>query len=270
MTVRIGHASIDENGKASGGRAGDQTGRELCTRLWYDKGWNVLLRPASRTRAEKSARMCEAACENENIGYDQCSRNTLYEQAKAVGFELSKITAACECDCSALMHVCAVAGGAAIPFTGNCCTTRTMAREFANTGAYIRLTGKEFLESDEKLLRGDILVKEGSHTVMVLSDGTGSAPEETPEEAPEEARKEAWEADCGVMLPRLEKEQWGDAVKALQQLLQAKGYGCEGSGHFDNRTENALLCFQQDFNLVPDGICGSLTWSALLGLTGVG
>ena len=44
MAVRIGHASIDENGNASGGRAGDQTGKELCTRDWYTKGWNVLLK----------------------------------------------------------------------------------------------------------------------------------------------------------------------------------------------------------------------------------
>ena len=36
MSVMIGHASIDENGKARGGVAGDQTKREVCTRTWYD------------------------------------------------------------------------------------------------------------------------------------------------------------------------------------------------------------------------------------------
>ena len=30
MAVRIGHASIEENGRATGGKAGDQTGKEAC------------------------------------------------------------------------------------------------------------------------------------------------------------------------------------------------------------------------------------------------
>ena len=60
MSVKIGHASIDERGKAKSGTAGDQTGKELCTRTWYAKGWNVLLRPKSATVAEKMAKACEA------------------------------------------------------------------------------------------------------------------------------------------------------------------------------------------------------------------
>ena len=35
MSVRIGHASQDEHGRATGGSAGDQTGKELCIRQWY-------------------------------------------------------------------------------------------------------------------------------------------------------------------------------------------------------------------------------------------
>ena len=62
MSVKIGHASIDENGKASGGAAGDQTGKEVVTRNWYSKPWNVMLRPKSATVAELSARACEDAC----------------------------------------------------------------------------------------------------------------------------------------------------------------------------------------------------------------
>ena len=42
-TVMIGSASIDENGKAHGGKAGNQTGRELKQQAWYahSKGWRV-------------------------------------------------------------------------------------------------------------------------------------------------------------------------------------------------------------------------------------
>ena len=39
MAVRIGHASIDENGKAAGGAGGDQNGREVLVRQWYEKPW---------------------------------------------------------------------------------------------------------------------------------------------------------------------------------------------------------------------------------------
>lgn len=38
MSVNIGHASIDENGLASGGVAGNQEGKEVCIRTWYNKG----------------------------------------------------------------------------------------------------------------------------------------------------------------------------------------------------------------------------------------
>ncbi len=44
MSVMLGSARIDENGKASGGQAGDQTGKEVSTQKWYlhTKGWRVL------------------------------------------------------------------------------------------------------------------------------------------------------------------------------------------------------------------------------------
>ena len=43
MAVKIGSARIDENGKAHGGQAGDQTGKEVSTQSWYlnSKGWRV-------------------------------------------------------------------------------------------------------------------------------------------------------------------------------------------------------------------------------------
>ena len=56
MAVIIGSARIDERGKASGGKAGDQTGKEVSTQNWYkhSKGW-VLLRPKDPEKAAKIA-----------------------------------------------------------------------------------------------------------------------------------------------------------------------------------------------------------------------
>ena len=186
MSVLIGHASIDENGRASGGKAGNQTKKELCTRNWYNKSWSVLLRPKDATMAEKIAIACEQACANQNIGYDQGQRNTLYTQAKAVNFDLSKITTPCECDCSSLACVCAIAAGAPadkLYVGGNMGTTRTMRSYFRSTGMFEILTDSKYLTISDYLKRGDIVVNEGSHTFVVLSNGSkvaGDQPIMTP------------------------------------------------------------------------------------------
>ena len=72
MAVKIGSARIDENGKAHGGKAGDQTGREVSTQNWYlnSKGWRVF-RAKNPSVAEKIAQCMERACKNSRIGYDQ-------------------------------------------------------------------------------------------------------------------------------------------------------------------------------------------------------
>lgn len=270
MSVKIGHASIAENGKATGGKAGDQTGKELCTRDWYTKGWNVLLRPLRSGLAEKSAVAMEAACANPSIGYDQSGRNTLYQKAKAAGFRLEDIDTACECDCSSLVHVCAIAGGANLTYGSNGHTTRTMVREFVNSGDYAKLTDSNYLTMDKYLRRGDILVKEGSHTAMVLTNGERAGASFGAET---QHNQDIVTVHYSVRLPLLRKGMKSDAVKAMQQLLLARGYELPLYGadsYFDEETENALLLFQENMALKPDGKCGPDTWSALLGLTGVG
>ena len=101
----ICHASHDENGYYYGGKAGDQTGTEVCIREWYNRPWNVVLRPVIRKTAWAIADAMEQAAKNENIGYDQNQRESLYNEAEKVGFDLSKITTPCECDCSSLIAV---------------------------------------------------------------------------------------------------------------------------------------------------------------------
>lgn len=271
MSVLIGHASMDEQGCAAGGKGGDQTGREVCERSWYGKGWNVLLRPARTELAEKSAAACEKACRNESIGYDQSSRNTLYQQAKAASFDLAAVDTPCACDCSSLMHVCAIAGGADIPYGANGCTTRTMVRAFSGSGDYIKLTGKEFLTSPDKLQRGDILVREGSHTVMVLQGAQPLPPAVETAPAVDEDNTVTAET-CTLRLPVLFFGHRGEPVRSMQQLLTAQGYDLSGWGEdgiFGAETENALQCFQEDGCLEARGICDRDSWQLLLGM-GVG
>jgi hypothetical protein len=177
MAVLIGHASINENGTVTGGTQGDQTGKEVCTRNWYNAGWTVLLRPTSSSVAEKMAKACEAGCANNKIGYDQSKRNTLRTQAQSAGWDLSKITTACSTDCSAFMTVCAEAAGVDVSkcyTSGNAPTTWTMRTTFSGTGAFTVLTDSKYLTSEQYLQRGDVLVKESSHTAMVLSNGSSA------------------------------------------------------------------------------------------------
>lgn len=263
MAIKIGHASVDERGKAAGGIAGDQTGKEVCVRSWYSGGWHTVLRPKSRAIAEKSAKACEAACANRNIGYDQSGRNSLYTAAKDVGFDLSKIKMPCACDCSSLMHVCIIAGGAHMAYGSNATTTGIMVREIMNTGDYQKLTDGKYLTSDQYLRRGDILVKQG-HTAMVLENGAEA------NNVLDVYKPDIVTVYYSVRLPLLQRGMKSDAVKSMQQLLSARGYDLPTNGTFCEVTALALYQFQNDMALVADSKCGRDTWSALLGLTGVG
>lgn len=68
----------------------------------------------------------------------------------------------------------------------------------------------------------------------------------------------------------LRKGDKGDDVKALQQLLIARGYTCGGwgtDGDFGDGTEKSVKLFQQDCEIEVDGVVGKDTMSRLLGVT---
>ena len=170
MSVLIGHASISENGNAGwDGRAaaGDQTGREVCTRSWYNKPWTCVIRPKDATVAEKMAVAMEQACANNHIGYDQSQRTTLFTQAKNHNWDLSKITTNCETDCSALVAVCVNAAGISVSkdmYTGN------EKAVLLNTNKFEAFTDSKYVADSAYLKRGDVLLASG-HTAIVLSNG---------------------------------------------------------------------------------------------------
>lgn len=174
MSIRIGHSSIDENFKIAGGLAGDQTKKEVCIRPWYEhkNGWDVVLRPRRIDVAEKSASFVEGICRNNYVGYDQGQRNSLYYVAKKVDFQVSQINESCECDCSSLLHCAAIAAGANLDYGNNAETTRTMRKAFLASGDYDELTALKYLSMSRYLRRGDILLAEGSHTAIVLENGS--------------------------------------------------------------------------------------------------
>ncbi len=277
MAIKIGHAAGDERRKASGGAAGDQTGGEVTIGRWYSSPWDTVLRPTDPDIAEKSALACEAACANSNIGYDQLQRNTLYEKAKLKGFDLGSIDELCECDCSSLMHVCGIAGGADLPFKWNCFWTGNMVEGFLASGQYEALRDAKYLTSDVYLKRGDILVNSISHTAMALENGAMAGKEEAAEASPRPTDKPDGETvgrdDPGTpqmttmqtALPLLKQGHIGGAVWAMQTLLTGRGYSTGGvDSEFGPMTDKALRAFQSSKGLEADGECGARTWAALI------
>lgn len=175
MTVMVGSARIDERGRASGGKAGDQ-GKEVSTQPWYrhEKGW-IVLRPKSREVGRKIAWDMQAACDNPHIGYDQSQRNTLYAEAKPYGFDCSRVTVDCETDCSSLVRVCVCYAGIMV----SAFSTETEPSVLTKTGAFTRLDDAKYTTRSDYLRAGDILVtRTKGHTVVVLGDGPFAEGEE--------------------------------------------------------------------------------------------
>ena len=240
MAVRIGSARIDENGRARGGRAGDQTGREVSAQNWYrsDKGWRVF-RAKDPAVAEKIARCMQAACDNPHIGYDQNQRDSLYKAAKPLGFDAARVTADCETDCSALVRVCCAYAGVALPDI----RTTSEPRALLDSGAFAELTGAAYTDRPDGLRRGDILcTRTQGHTVVVLSDGPGAA-------------------------EGLRRGDRGDAVRAMQAALLAwdggllPEYGADGD--FGEETEAAVKRLQRAAGLPETGVYDSAAREAL-------
>lgn len=67
-----------------------------------------------------------------------------------------------------------------------------------------------------------------------------------------------------IIKPTLRVGSKGTAVVELQEILTMCGYDCGTvDGIFGTRTKNALVAFQTEAKLDPDGICGQKTWKAL-------
>ena len=251
MGVRIGSARIDERGRATGGKAGDQTGREVSEQPWYrhKKGW-VVLRPVDAKKAQKIAQAMRAACANNNIGYDQSQNKTLWYAAEPYGYDISKVTKPVETDCARLVRVCcAYAGIIAQDFY-----TGDMVSKLMATGEFIRLTDAKHCDRSEYLAVGDILVtRTKGHTVVVLTDG------------PRCDRGDTCPMEPGMRVLTIGMR--GADVREMQSGLIALGYdlGSWGAdGDFGDMTEMAVIQFQQDNQLAVDGEYGPDTHTALI------
>ena len=122
--------------------------------------------------------------------------------------------------------------------------------------------GKRRIHADSRFIRG-----------FARPDYASAAEEQpkvrTPETtAAKASENEAAAPNCTVTLPQLRRGQKGDAVRALQLLLIARGYRCGpwgADGDFGDATYGAVYRFQRGRQLPADGIVGEKTWTALVG-----
>lgn len=266
MAVLIGHASISEKGTIEGAK-GDSTGKEVCTRTWYSKPWSYMAIHPDPDVRERHAKAVEAACANNAIGYGQSDRNTLNARAKEVGYDLSKIKTKCNCDCSSLQNVAAVAAGAqGATYGSNGWTTSSMRAALEKAG-YKIITASTYLKSSAYCVRGAIYVKPGSHTVCGLSNGSKAS--QTLKKAGASGSSSSGAVESRI----LKRGMTGADVKAMQQGLIKAGYSCGScgaDGEFGADTEEALERFQADHGLEVDGQYGPLSKAALEGGGGSG
>jgi hypothetical protein len=175
-TIIIGSARSDENGKYSGGKAGDQkqtsstndTKGEVSMQTMYkhSKGW-LVFRPKAVSVATQNASEMKNACNNAHIGYDQGQRGVLWNYViKNVIKSLAKVASDVEVDCSELIRtIIYIVTGKDI---GNI-TTANEATALKKSGLF----EEPFeYESQEKtpVYNGDVLVtKTKGHTAIVVS-----------------------------------------------------------------------------------------------------
>lgn len=174
-THYISNSGKDEKGTYHGGTAGDQTGHEWELKAWYSRPWSVVLRYPDQAVALKIAELSIAAALNNKIGYDQYQRATYWTQLQKAGYDPSKITTACEEDCTAGVTANVKAAGYLLGvkklqdlpvsvYSGN------MRSIFVKAG-FVALTQSKYLSSGKYLLPGDILLYEGHHAAANVTLG---------------------------------------------------------------------------------------------------
>lgn len=170
--LKLSNCSHDENGRYSGGNAGDQTGAEWRICDWYKRPWNAMYRHPDVKVQETLNLLAVEAANNNKIGYDQSQRTSFWNQLKVSGYRPSKITKKCEADCSSGVSAIIKATGYLIGdkklqdfspdnWTGSLNDALTSA-------GFVCYTGTRYLANTKKLKPGDILLNYMHHVAIVV------------------------------------------------------------------------------------------------------
>lgn len=252
--VTLAHAVGDENGKSVGGKPGDQNGKEVRLQNYYISGgkkWDYVLRCKNDALRRMIAEDAVNGARNAHLGYDQNQRYTAWNAVKDRGFNLALLDKDTECDCSQLASICCNYAGIAIPkdtYTGN------MLSRYTATGCFKILSANKYTTCIDNLEVGDILLREGHHTAIVVNT--------------------VYWLKTGIYKEKATVDRKAD-VKAVQARLNAiykdkKDYvPLVVDGSWGSKTDSAVRMFQRLNNLDVDGNIGSKTAKALGFIFGV-
>ena len=156
------------------GKLADGTVAAVQTMPWDYRPWSYVLRYPDQKVGLKLALLGIDAALNDKIGYDQSQNRTYLKQLKSVGWEPSRITVACEADCSAGVCANITAAGYLLgidalknhtgTYTGNM-------RSALKKAGFQVLTDSKYLTGGDYLLPGDILLYDSHHTATNVTIG---------------------------------------------------------------------------------------------------
>ena len=165
-------ASIGENGKAVGGKKGDQTGKEVRVGNYYNFGQNVVIRFRDKKWGQKMAKVAKYFANSNIVGYNQIDRESFYYECCIRGWDFKIIQKdiengkfpKCNTDCSAYCATCinVAFGRKIVP----CFTTRTMTKW--TTGRNSPLFESIPIAKIVKVgwRKGDMPLKAGKHVII--------------------------------------------------------------------------------------------------------
>jgi Putative peptidoglycan-binding domain-containing protein len=245
MSIKIGNASIDEHGKLSGGTIGDQTGKEICERPWYNKPWNVYLNCTDAKLANKAVNYMKQICANNKMGYDQSQRYTGYNAIINNGKKVEGAKG--EFDCSTAVLSCYKLAGLDIDLHNN---TSSMRNALLATKKFKAYTDKAHITSDNYAKPGGIYLSEGHHVAMALETGTWTNPYPVPKRI----------IQLGCQGNDVKYVQWELLAHGIKEVVVDKvKKKVTIDGNCGPITDAAIRAYQKANGLKVDGACGPNT-----------
>lgn len=176
MSIKIGHAVMDELGKTIGLTPGDQTGKEIAISTWYAKNkagrvWQYYLECTDSAMAERAARYMEQICADSAFGYSQ-DKVRRWDGYRSIMANDGLVSGACgDFDCSTLVISCCILADLNLApdgYTGN------LRSKLLATGKFKSYSDSAHISSDKLTKRGGIYLRNG-HVLMALEDGNGAS-----------------------------------------------------------------------------------------------
>lgn len=169
--VQCAWASIGENGKITGGKPGDQTGKEVKCGNIYNFGQTRVYRCKDRSKALEIGAAAKGMAINDAFGYNQASRTTAYTELEKVNWIVANVKKPCNIDCSEL-GACAVNVAYKRPLISKSVYSGNIGAALLATGLFTELKASKYLGISEYIQCGDIIVAPGKHVIVAYTDGS--------------------------------------------------------------------------------------------------